>query len=73
MKAEKKKKTFEKLKYKILITHRVSFFGFFLQTLPDLVTPLRPLKDSISAQLSTDAVSALRSSLAPNFQKAGLA
>ena len=40
-------------------TLRASLSGTFLQTLPDLVTP--PLKGHfISAQLSTDAVSALR-------------
>ena len=34
--------------------------GTFLQTLPDLVTPLKGHALFISAQLSSDAVSALR-------------
>ena len=38
-------------------TLRASLSGTFLQTLPDLATPLKG--HSISAQLSTDAVSAL--------------
>ena len=39
-------------------TLRAPLSGTFLQTLPDLVTPLKG--HSFSAQLSTDAVSALR-------------
>ena len=41
-------------------TLRASLSGNFLQTLPDLVTPLKGHVLFISAQLSTDAVSALR-------------
>ena len=41
-------------------THRASLSGTFLQTLPELVTPLKGHSIYISAQLSTDAVSALR-------------
>ena len=37
-----------------------SLSGIFLQTMPDLVTPLKGPSIFISAQLSTDAVSALR-------------
>ena len=44
--------------YCYLPTLRALLSGTFLQTLPDLVTPLNG--HSISAQLSTDAVSALR-------------
>ena len=40
-------------------TLRASLSGTFLQTLPDIVTPLKGAL-SISAQLSTDVVSALR-------------
>ena len=40
-------------------TLRASLSGTFLQTLPDLVTPLKGAL-FISAQLSSDAVSALR-------------
>ena len=39
---------------------RASLSGTFLQTLPELVTPLKAGALFISAQLSTDAVSALR-------------
>ena len=41
-------------------TLRASLSGTFLQTLPDLVTPLKVGPLFISAQLSSDAVSALR-------------
>ena len=41
-------------------TLRVSLSGSFLQTLPDMVTPLKGHSIFISVQLSTDAVSALR-------------
>ena len=42
------------------ISPRASFSGTFLQTLPELVTPLIEGALLVSAQLSTDAVSALR-------------
>ena len=42
------------------LTLRPSLSGTFLQTLPELVTPLKGYSVFISAQLSTDAVSALR-------------
>ena len=45
---------------KVFLTLRASLSGTFLQTLPDLVTPLKEHSIFISAQLSTDAVSALR-------------
>ena len=41
-------------------TLRASLSGTFLQTLPDLVTPLKGHSIFISVQLSSDAVSALR-------------
>ena len=41
-------------------TLRASLSGIFLQTLPELVTPLNRHSMFISGQLSTDAVSALR-------------
>ena len=41
-----------------VVTLRASLSGTFLQTLPDLVMPLKG--HSTSVQLSTDAVSALR-------------
>ena len=41
-------------------TLRASLSGTFLQTLPDLVTPLKGHALFISAQLSTEAVTALR-------------
>ena len=41
-------------------TLRAPLSGTFLQTLPDLVTPLKGHSFFISAQLSSDAVSALR-------------
>ena len=44
----------------VLITLRASLSGTFLQTLPDLLTPLKGHSIFISAQLSTDAVSDLR-------------
>ena len=45
---------------KVRLALRASLSGTFLQTLPDLVTPLKGHSIFISAQLSTDAVSALR-------------
>ena len=44
----------------VLGTLRASLSGTFLQTLPDLVTPLKAGALFISARLSTEAVSALR-------------
>ena len=45
--------------HSLTFTFRVSLSGTFLQTLPELVTPLNGAL-FISAQLSTEAVSALR-------------
>ena len=42
------------------VTLKASLSGTFLQTLPELVTPLKGHVLFISAQLSTDAVSSLR-------------
>ena len=49
----------------ILGTLRTPLFGTLLQTLPDLVTPLKG--QSISAQLSSDVVSALRTVAGTNM------
>ena len=43
----------------VVCTLRASLSGIFLQTLPDVVTPQKGPSIFISAQLSTDAVSAL--------------
>ena len=47
-------------KVRLALRASLSGTGTFLQTLPDLVTPLKGHSIFISAQLSTDAVSALR-------------
>ena len=50
---------------KLYHTLRASLSGTFLQTLPDLITPLKGAL-FISAQLSSDAVSALQKGLSTN-------
>ena len=46
--------------WRMYVTLQTSLSGTFLQTLPELLTPLKGHVLFISAQLSTDAVSALR-------------
>ena len=46
--------------WRMYVTLQASLSGTFLQTLPEMITPLKGHALFISMQLSTDAVSSLR-------------